>query len=191
VFVAVPLSETAREHVAELVQDVRASIVLKPGAREARWVRLEGLHVTLRFLGPTEPDRLPAVEAAVRSVAADEASFPVTLGGAGAFPSPARPRALWLGIRGGAVELGHLAERLGRQLHDAGWAPDERPFRAHLTLARTDGVRGSDDTARRLIAAATAFETGWLADSLVLFESITGGGPARYEPLLRARLQGP
>jgi 2'-5' RNA ligase len=66
----------------------------------------------------------------------------------------------------------------------AGWARDTRPFRPHLTLARSDGVAGAGETARILVDEAGGLDIRWLVDRLVLFESVTGGGPARYEPLL-------
>jgi 2'-5' RNA ligase len=185
-FVAVPTPPAVRDAVTELVEMVRAEA--DPGLRDVRWVRLDGLHLTLRFLGPTEEDGIPAVAAAVDAAASATARFDVAIGGAGAFPSVARPRALWLAVTAGAAELGATARSLDDRLGEVGWPRDERPYRAHLTLARSDGVRAGPDVARRLIAAAAAFETSFRAESLVLFESISGGGPARYETLHEARL---
>jgi RNA 2',3'-cyclic 3'-phosphodiesterase len=184
--VAVPTPPAVRDAVTELVDLVRAEA--DPGLRDVRWVRLDGLHLTLRFLGPTEEDGIPAVAAAVDAVAAVTHPFEVAIGGAGAFPSVARPRALWLAVTRGAVELGTVARTLDDRLAEVGWPRDDRPYRAHLTLARSDGVRAGPDVARRLIAAAATFETTFQADGLVLFESISGGGPARYEPIHEARL---
>lgn len=196
-FVAVPLPTETVRAVSALVEGVRATdgaaIVgpIRRGSNDVRWVRLDGLHVTLRFLGPTLEDRVEAVAGAVRAVAAMSAPFDVRLAGAGAFPTPERPRALWLGVEDGAAELGDLAARLDAELARLGWAPDERPFRAHLTLARSDGVRAGPRLARRLMAAADDFSAPWHAGTIVLFESRTGGGPARYVPLVEARLAGP
>ena len=71
-----------------------------------------------------------------------------------------------------------------------GWPADDRPFRAHLTIARSDGSRAGPRLARRLMAAADGFSAVWEAGSLVLFESLTGGGPARYLPIVTAPLGG-
>jgi len=184
--VAVPTPAGVRDAVAELVDSVRAGA--NPDKRDVRWVRLEGLHLTLRFLGPTVEEGIPDVAAAVDRAAAAIEPFEVAIGGAGAFPSVARPRALWLGVTAGANELGAAARILDDRLAEVDWSRDDRAYRAHLTLARSDGVRTGPEVARRLIAAAEGFETRFQAESLVLFESISGGGPARYEPLHQARL---
>ena len=195
-FVAVPLPAETVRAVSALVEGVRATdgaaIVgpIRRGSNDVRWVRFDGLHVTLRFLGPTLEDRVDAVADAVRAAAAASAPFDVRLAGAGAFPTPERPRALWLGVDDGAAELRDLAARLDAELALAGWPPDERPFRAHLTLARSDGVRAGPRLARHLMAAADGFSARWHAGTMVLFESRTGGGPARYVPLVEARLTG-
>jgi RNA 2',3'-cyclic 3'-phosphodiesterase len=180
-FVATPVPATVREAVTSLVDGVRADS--DPAVRDVRWVRLDGLHLTIRFLGPTREDDLPDVATAVDRTARRLAPFDVAIAGGGAFPSVARPRALWLGVAEGAAELGAAAAALDDELAVAGWSRDDRPFRAHLTLARSDGVRAGPQVARRLIDAAADFRATFRTESLVLFESISGGGPARYVPL--------
>jgi 2'-5' RNA ligase len=125
----------------------------------------------------------------VDDVAASMAPFGVTIRGAGAFPSPGRPRTIWLGVGDGQRELGLAAARLDAALVTRGWPHDDRPFQAHLTLARADGRREGPFVARTLVARAEHFAAAFTADRLVLFESLTGGGPARYVELHDARLQ--
>jgi RNA 2',3'-cyclic 3'-phosphodiesterase len=180
-FIAVPLAEEARRAVEALVEEVRTEV--DPGSQPrtaVRWVRMDGLHLTLRFLGPTAANQVGGIETALDAAAATGVPFEVTIGGAGAFPSPARPRTLWLGLEDPDALLERLAGELDARLAAAGWPPVERPFRAHLTLARADGRRSGPATAAALIRRATAFRTAFTADRLVLFESLTGGGPARY-----------
>jgi len=171
-----------------LVANVRAES--EPGRREVRWVRLDGLHVTLRFLGPTPEEKVADVAAAVLATASSAAPFEAGLEGAGAFPDRRRPRALWLGIGIGAGQLAELAGRLGDELASRGWPRDERPFRSHLTLARSDGVASGPATADHLVAAAASLSQGWAVDRIGLYESVTGRGPARYVLLEEARFGG-
>lgn len=185
-FVAVPIPTTTRDEIAAVVETVRAAA--DPAVRDVRWVRLEGLHLTLRFLGPTTDDRLPGVLAAVDRTAARTVPFTIEIGGAGAFPSIGRPRILWLGVLRGFDELAAAAARLDDGLAASGWPREDRPFRAHLTLARSDGVRAGPQVAERLVAAAETLRTSFIAQSVVILETVAGRGPARYETVHEAVL---
>jgi RNA 2',3'-cyclic 3'-phosphodiesterase len=186
-FVALPLPAEVAAEVASLVDHVRTDGV-PGGGRDVRWVRLDGLHLTLRFIGPTLDDRVDAAATAVRAAAAAAEPFEVSIGGAGTFPPAGRPRALWLGVRGGEADLAGLARKVDDELTAAGWAFEVKPFRAHLTLARSDGVPAGSAIGERLVAAASALDLRFRADRIGLFESLTGGGPARYEPIEMAAL---
>lgn len=153
---------------------------------QPRWVSVEGLHLTLRFLGATPDERRNDLAVALSATARGVAPFRVVLSGGGAFPDPSRPRVLWIGIAEGAVELADLVLRLDAQLKPLGWPPEGRPFSPHLTLARTDGVAGADERARRLAEVAMDLQLSWQADQLVLYKSVLGRGPARYEVLAEA-----
>ena len=184
-FVAVPLDEAARGRVEALVETVRAT---EPEGGGVRWVRLEGVHVTLRFLGPTPEARLPDIVAAVRAAAASSSRMRIRIAGAGSFPSPDRPRTLWLGVTDGADGLAGLASRLDDGLVDAGWERERRPFRAHLTLARADGVRSGPAAVAALTATAEGVAIDAAIDRIVLYESVTGSGRARYVSRAEAAL---
>jgi 2'-5' RNA ligase len=187
IFVAAPLPAYVSAEITSIIEQVREASPPN-GGRDVRWVRLDGLHLTLRFLGPTLEPRIGAVLDAIRATAADGHPFEITIGGAGTFPNDARPRALWLGLRSGADELALLAASLDRWLAAAGWAAEDKPFRAHLTLARADGVPAGARVARRLVEATADLRLRCPIDRVGLFESLTGGGPARYEPIELLRL---
>jgi 2'-5' RNA ligase len=186
-FVALPLPEAAAAAVAEVVEEVRAA-GLPDGARDVRWVRLDGLHLTLRFLGPTlEPRVQPTVDA-VLDAARSATPIELELGGAGRFPPDGRPRTIWIGLTRGVEAVEALSRTLSERLLEAGWPLDGRPFRPHLTLARSDGVAVGPLVAERLVAAMAERRIAFGADRLGLFESVTGGGPARYVPVTSATL---
>ena len=185
-FVAVPVPVEVGREVGRVIAEARAA--LGDDGRRIRWVQLEGLHVTLRFLGPTAAERVPDVAAALDRAVAGEPPFEIRLAGAGAFPAPERPRALWLGIRHGADALGRLAEGLEAELRAAGWGVEPRSFRPHLTIARTDGARGGPVAAVALARAAADLDAGFTASNVALYRSHLGSGPARYEVLHEAGL---
>lgn len=201
-FFAAPLPEAVRE----AIRPVRDAVQLAVGDGHARirWVRIESLHLTLRFLGPTPLDRAEALGRVADSVAAAVAPFEVLIAGSGAFPAYGRPRTLWLGIERGADGLARLADGLARGLVSQGadgdgdgegaggengnGGRDDRPFSAHLTLARTDGLRLAPEAARALGEAAAGREWSFVADRIVLYRSHLGSGPAWYEPIHASRL---
>ena len=189
IFYAVPIPPAAIEQIATIVSGVRAQGV-PGGGRDVRWVRLDGLHLTLRFIGLVAEERLEAIGTAMDRVAGSTAPFEVVVAGAGAFPTAGRPRALWLDVAVGRDELAAAAAGLEDELAVAGLERSDRPYRAHLTVARADGVRAGADVARRLVDAATGLRATFTAGELVLFQTIQGGGPARYERLRSTPLHG-
>lgn len=187
-FVAVPVGDEARDAIRDLVDRLKSDPRL-PGAARLRWAISDNLHLTMRFLGATPPSRVADVVAAAEAAVAGLDPIEIRLVGAGAFPSAARPRVVWLGIERGAPELAHLATRLGEELAARGWPPDDRPFRAHLTLGRSDGVPGAAAAVAGLQVAAADLDAAWSADRLVVYRSVLGHGPPQYEPLAVARLE--
>jgi 2'-5' RNA ligase len=187
-FIAVPVPAAALEACRALVDGVRAG---KAG-HGARWVRTENLHLTLRFLGATPPERVADLARGVSTAASGRPAFPVALAGAGSFPSVRRPRALWLGIETGADRLAEIGRALDGPLSALGWEPEARPFRPHLTVARTDASSIADGAAAAaaLVAAARAWRVTFTADRLVLYRSHLGRGAPRYEPVVETALDG-
>lgn len=194
-FFAVPLPDDVREGIRPIRDAVQAGV--GDGQARIRWVRIESLHLTLRFLGPTPLDAAPALGRAAAAAAAGVRPFEVAIAGAGAFPDSGRPRTLWLGLRAGADGLAALAAALEGVLaagghdergHGDGDHGEARPFAPHLTLARTDGLRLASDAARALTAAAAGHEWSFVADRMVLFRSHLGQGPAWYEPIVQVPL---
>ena len=129
-------------------------------------------------------NRLDSIRRAARAGSPIDA----VLGGTGTFPPHGRPRTLWIGVPSGDGEIAQLARAANDELVEAGWALDDRPVRAHLTLARSDGLVAGSLVAGRLAAALGGRSIPCRLERLVLYESITGGGPARYAPVETAEL---
>jgi 2'-5' RNA ligase len=184
--VAVPIPGEIGRVIGQLMDEVR--VALGPDGKRIRWVQLEGLHMTIRFLGPTPIDQVAGVGDALARAVVGEPPFDVELCGSGAFPGADRPRALWLGIKSGAASLGRIAEAFEAELAAAGWAVEARAFRPHLTIARTDGVRAGPAAAFALERAAADLEAGFRVGEVVLYRSHLGSGPARYERLREIQL---
>lgn len=169
-FVAVALPPAVLRWAESAANSARAAI----GADASlRWTRTDQRHLTLCFIGRV------ADAAAIAGFVADSvrgrAPFTAVLGGGGAFPVADRGSVLWLGVRDGADELDALAGGLAELAH-----PGDRPYRAHLTLARVDGPR--DLRAVVAVLDAVPASPPWTVDEVVLFESDTRAeGPTHTE----------
>ncbi|MCR5347053.1 MAG: RNA 2',3'-cyclic phosphodiesterase [Fretibacterium sp.] len=130
-FVAVPVPDPAA------VELERFLGILRPAA-PLRWVTRAQFHITLRFLGEQTRETIDRVKEVLAPLRFDP--FEIELSCAGAFPNKGRPRVLWLSGRQGREELTALAENVNSAINAAGLPPEERPFKPHLTLARSDGT---------------------------------------------------
>jgi 2'-5' RNA ligase len=185
-FIAVTVPPDALAACQAVLDPIRTG----PLGANARWVRTENLHLTVRFLGDTEPELIPDLALAVMDAAAVVMPFGLELAGAGAFPDGRHPRTLWLGVAHGNEGLEALDEALVPALARMGWPADARRRRPHLTVARTDSTRGpvSHALGDALAAAAGGWSTAFEVTTLTLYRSHIGGGPPRYEPIVDGRL---
>lgn len=185
-FIALPLAGPARAAAAALQQRLRDAA--GPGARVS-WPDPAQLHLTLAFLG--EQPGPEAAEAALRAAVAEHPRFGLVLAGLGVFPTPARPRVLWLGATEGAERLAALAATLRARLLAAGVQPEKKPFHGHVTLGRVKP--GGDRAARGALVVLKSQDQEAIAvaaDALVLVESKLGPGGARHTELCSAPLAG-
>ncbi|MBI3541721.1 MAG: RNA 2',3'-cyclic phosphodiesterase [Deltaproteobacteria bacterium] len=167
-----------------------ASRVLAPGTAAVdgvAWVKAENLHVTVKFLGATDPALVPAIEEALRGSAA-ALPFELVARGTGAFPSRARPRVLWVGIDDPVGALARLAADVENRLAALGFARETRRYSPHLTVARVKSARPPALDA--FDACRTTDFGSSLTRELVLYESQTLPTGARYVPLRVIRAPG-
>lgn len=127
-FIAIEIPESMRTAFATLLKDFR------PLAPQLKWVRPENLHVTLKFLGETDPSKLGPLQIALSGVRSAEPAN-LEFRGLGFFPNAKRPRVFWAGMQASA-NLKTLAADIDQAVHKLGFTLEERPYAPHLTLAR-------------------------------------------------------
>lgn len=171
-FFAVPLSDAVR---AALLAHLAGSLGGQP--LPGRRVAPENWHLTLRFLGDTDAATGRRLVDALRATALGP-PFTVGFGGLGAFPRALRAQTLWLGVETGIAELRRLAAAVEGIAVGAGFARDDRPFAAHLTLCR---LRPPVDV-RPVLAAVPPFAPRLPVDRVLLFQShLARAGPTYVE----------
>ena len=154
------------------------------------WVKPERIHLTLKFLGDVAPEMIPEIASALERIASATVPFRLQAASCGAFPTIKQPRVVWVGLRGDAEPLGKLQKLVEDAMVPFGFAPEDRPFRPHLTLGRVKGrqhMRALQDA----LLARQAFETeAFDVVEVVLYKSELRPEGARYTPLHRAGFAG-
>jgi len=174
-FVALELGEDVRRRIGDLASGLRPTL---PGVR---WVRPEGCHLTLRFLGDATPEQVERLQETLEGIAAASPVSDAAIRGLGVFPERGQPRVLWLGL---TVDpsVRALQAACERVAVGAGFAPERRTFEPHLTIGRwRDGSRRPDLPAADLGSAPL--------DTLTLFRSELRPGGSLYTPLRRLALR--
>lgn len=131
-FVAVELPESVRRGLAGEIHRLEEMVEQDT----VRFVRSEGIHLTLKFLGEVPAGKVDAVGRALDQAAAQVGPFEATAGGFGAFPNATRPRVLWVGVGDPSGSLSRLQSTVERTLAPLGFKAEPRPFHPHLTLGR-------------------------------------------------------
>jgi 2'-5' RNA ligase len=181
-FVALDIPEAVR---AALLQ---CAAQLSNLCRGARWVRLAGAHVTLKFIGEVPNERAEALRPALAEV---RGFAPVDLrfAGLGFFPNAQRPRVFWAGIEGGPA-LAKLAAAVDERVATQGIAREAREFRPHITLARFNSTEGLDSL-RTAVVKLDAPEFGRAtAREFCLYQSVLRPGGAEYTRLATYNFSG-
>ncbi len=183
-FVALDIDDGIRDRIARFLDGVRGF------AEEARWVRPESLHVTLKFIGEKSEDETDKIRRALQMIVAD--GFQMNIRGCGFFPGTRAPRVFWIGVEAD-VKLAFLATTVDERLATLNIPKEEHAFNPHLTLAR--GSLPSKHKARReqsgslcqlqeRLAALTAPDFGTMtAREFFLYQSQPLPGGSKYTKL--------
>ena len=194
-----PATDTVRAFIAvELDEDTKRALVTvqrrlqeRLPADAVRWVRLEGIHLTLKFLGEVPRLRIEQIAMALALAASSFAPFQFTVEGRGCFPNFRRPSVIWVAVNEASGQLAQLHTAIEAEMASLGYSPEERSFHPHLTLGRVRREIGS--SRRQAVGAAveamTVTELGTVdVESIYLIRSELKPGGAVYTPLAEVPL---
>jgi 2'-5' RNA ligase len=178
-FVALELPGEVRQALGDLIAR------LKPQCRAAKWVRSEGMHMTLKFIGHAITDgdavKLDATRAALAAVKSGE-PVEIRYRGVGFFPDARRPRVVWCGVEASA-NLAQLAADIERALEPLGIPREAHAFVPHLTLARFKSPDGVDALVRSAAEFAERDFGSARETEFHLFESMLKPGGAEHRKI--------
>lgn len=187
IFIALDIDDAIRQRIARFVDGVREF------APEARWVRPESMHITLKFIGEKPATQVEQVKNRLRDLPGSPVN--IALRGYGFFPTPRSARVFWVGIEA-EHELEGLAAAVDHAMTTLQVPKEDHPFSPHLTLARAGGRTGSprrqktdspNTGFKRLqekLAALPQPDFGAMtAREFCLYESKLGPGGSKYTKL--------
>lgn len=130
IFVAIDLDPEIKKNISRLINE------LDTGQRNIRWIKHQGMHLTLKFLGEVSGDKATRVESVLRTVIQKYHPFFLNIKGTGTFP-PAKkiPKVLWLGVEENKI-LKALQSEIDAFLESLGFPKEAREYHPHLTLGR-------------------------------------------------------
>jgi len=182
-FIAVPIPGPIKAELAA------ASKIITDANPHVRAVSLQGIHLTLKFLGDTPEQKIPDIRRAMEAVAAEiEQPIRLSCAGVGAFPKPDQPRVLWAGLEGDTKPLIQLARRLDRKLSGVGFSPEKRVFHPHLTLGRIKAPKMLGALRKAMDSLAERPYGDFTAEALVLYRSELKPTGAVYTSIERVPL---
>ncbi len=184
-FIAIELPEALRLKISRLETELREA-----APPDTKWVNPNGIHLTLKFLGSIPEDRVPRIIQAIEGATKGISPISLRAEGLGVFPNLKRSQVVWVGVAGELERLIGLQKRIDASLAPLGFAPESRPFTAHLTLARARDQMPPQDRERlgRLVINSCFEATAFTANGVSLMRSELRRDGAVYTRLNLSRL---
>jgi 2'-5' RNA ligase len=150
----------------------RVSEELRQSTLNARWVKVDNIHLTVVFMGNIETEDIPAIAGGVKEVCQAFGAFDLSLKGIGCFPNRRNPRVLWLGLDGDLEPMSEFRDALQGHLTDFGIKEEKRKFKPHLTLGRFRKPKKMDSKEDQLLSKYEDISSSVCSlKELILFKS--------------------
>lgn len=179
-FIAIELPEWLRERIVRIQDSLR-------GFRcSIAWVKEENLHITLKFLGDVEEERLESISKTIRRVALSSSPFKLKVKRVGCFPTLRGPRVVWVGVED-SDSLISLKEGIEMALEEIGFEREKRPFHPHITFGRIKKIP-EEGWIKKLLSFGGVEMGTFEVCSISLFRSLLKPRGAVYTKLVEATL---
>jgi 2'-5' RNA ligase len=176
--------------IQDCLELISTQLKVQLGEKVVRWVPVENIHLTLKFLGDVSEKNLDVLQEIINAEAASQKKMEISIGRMGAFPKIRRPRVIWIGVES-PPELLALQRSIEARTTRVGYPPDEREFSPHLTLGRVSRTASPSDV-RKIGEILNASPVGFLGAAWVqavhLFKSDLQPSGAIYSKMFTAPL---
>ncbi len=182
-FIALPLTKEIEEALGKII------FILKQKSGRVKWVAPKNIHLTVKFLGEVDENKLDEIKKAIQMVAKKYERVNCSLDAVGGFPNLSRPRVIWAGLAGEIENMEKIVNDIEEETFKLGFPKEEKRFKPHLTLGRIKESYGLDDLVN-YIKSYRMEPMNFQMSTLVLFKStLTPGGPI-YDKLFESKLGG-
>ncbi len=134
-FIAIGMPEPIKREISEIIE------LMKKYDVDVKWVEMENIHITLKFLGKTPETLLPRIRKSLSTIALSYEPFYIKIYDIGMFPNRRYPRIIWIG-----VEDSEIVKRLQKDIEDSmeslGYQREDKEFHPHLTIGRVRSQKG-------------------------------------------------
>ena len=175
-FIAIELDTTVKDKLSAIQKELNNT------GSDIRLVEKNNIHITLRFLGEINENKLSIIKEILDNTAAEETAFEISINSVGAFANLASIRVVWVGIEKCKERLIAIADKLNALLERNNFGKPDKEFLPHITIART---RSSLNKFRlqECIARNTVLDLKQTIRGIVLFKSTLTGKGSIYEKL--------
>ena len=147
-----------------------------------RWVKTDNLHITLRFIGDYDINKIPEISEILSDVALNTTGFKLIYKDLGVFKSLSYPKVLWVGLEQ-SIALRELKKKIDLELNKTGFDFKEKKFSPHLTLGRMKYLKDKDSLRELMQNYKNKVFMRQNVESIVLMESKIDQKGAEYFPV--------
>ncbi|MFW5781072.1 MAG: RNA 2',3'-cyclic phosphodiesterase [Bacteroidota bacterium] len=181
-FIAVKILPTPR--LIKSIVEIREELAKE----KIKWAETHNLHLTLRFLGDTNPETAAIISKSLEKIKSQVPPFSFIIKGTGVFPGTRAPRVLWMGIEE-FEGLEFLKKHIDPLMEARGLEQEDRPFKPHLTLGRIKHL-GDREKLKALLQKHAQMFQKVMVNEFIYYESVlTPDGPV-YKEIGKYRLAG-
>lgn len=134
-FIAIEIQKT--KEIVELFNQLKNIDI------NAKIVEPDNLHITLKFLGDTDEEKVDQIKDSIYDSIKDVKPFNIKLKNLGVFPNINYIKVLWIGIEHGE-QLSVIAKNIDERLNKIGFKKEKRSFSPHLTIGRIKNAKNKE-----------------------------------------------
>lgn len=176
-FIAIPLTTDTHQELSQIQSQ------LKETEADVGWVKTDNIHLTLKFLGEIEEQKIKTISKELKELTNKYTSFETCMGKLGTFPSISNPKVIWIGINKNEDKITNLQKGIEDVITPLGFEKETRPFHPHLTLGRVRGKKNIQKLVDKLKSLPLPQFKPIMVDRIILFQSILKPTGAEYTAL--------